>query len=138
MPQKSLKSSTRVIAQTIARIVPLALLSAFLSPIYPHDSDSQEKSLQEWRSILHNDTLDLFLKGQCVGFLRQSFSIHESAGTIEAKTDLDAGGSSESERLFAHECRVYGFDTHLISAEQVLTSAEGTSKWDLAKDTGTS
>ena len=102
----------------------------------PHEADSLKKTPQEWRVILHHDTLDLFLKGQCVGFCRQSFSIHESTGTIEAETDLDAGNASENERLSASDHRVYGFDGRLLSAEQVLASAEGTSKWHLAKDTG--
>jgi hypothetical protein len=114
----------------------LALLPVFALPIYPHESDSPKKFHLDWRIILHNDTLDLFLKGQCVGFCRQSFSIDESAGTVNAETDFDAGGASESERLFASDSRVYGFDGRLRSAEEGINSAEGASKWHLVKDTG--
>jgi hypothetical protein len=120
-----------------ALIAAIALMPAFVSPIYPHDSDSPHKSHQEWRIILHNDTLDLFLKGQCVGFCRQSYSIDESAGTVNAETYFDAGGASESERLSASDYRVYGFDGRLLGAEQEINSAEGASKWHLVKDTGT-
>ncbi len=124
------------ILRAMFRTPAFMLCLACFSPISPHEADSLKKTPQEWRVILHNDTLDLFLKSQCVGFCRQSFSIHDSAGTIEAETDLDAGNASENERLSASDHRVYGFDGRLLSAEQVLASAEGTSKWRLAKDTG--
>jgi hypothetical protein len=124
MPQKFLKGSAA-----------LALFLAFLCPTGRAEERSGI-SAAEWRSVLRCDTLDLFLKGRCVGFCRQSYTIHESGKTIEAETDLNAGGAKEAERLFAVDRRVFGFDGRLISASQELRAAEGASQWHLAKDTG--
>lgn len=113
-----------------------SLILGCLLPLCPEAAGTGEIALKEWKSILRNDTLDLYLKGRCVGFCRQSYAVSDSAGTIEAETDLDAGGASESERLFAADHRVFGLDGRLRSADQKLKAAEGTSEWHLARDSG--
>jgi hypothetical protein len=96
---------------------------------------SVEAGTIDWTILESDDTLALFMNGQDAGTLIQSTNVDRDSASIRIDRRIHLGkGDGNTPAMELVEQRRYGSDGMLRSARQEITSASGSSLWDLRPD----